>query len=167
MRQEKTKSHRILFAIKVLLNISLAFHSLSKLLPQQSKTAKLAKDIAYFSQMTSSSYLSDRPQSHMMQHFRVVLSFYYSLFSCLSRHYMSLFVISHLWKFLIIPPSHNTSTYLTRRMQCIVGERERPNLLCWVCKNTYKSLQPTTRQDAIMPHSLKGQRVHMPRRRFT
>ena len=49
----------------------------------------------------------------MMQHFRVLLSFYYSLFSCLSRHYMSLFVISHLWKFLIIPPSHNTSTYLT------------------------------------------------------
>ena len=70
-----------------------------KALPQQSKTAKLAKDIAYFSQMTSS-YLSDRPQSHMM---RVLLSFYYSLFSCLSRHYMSLFVISHLWKFLIIP----------------------------------------------------------------
>ena len=61
--------------------------------------------------------------------------------------------------------------YNTRRMQCIVGERERPNLSCWVCKKHIqkpsahvKETSPTFRQfhNAIMPHSLKGQRVHMP-----
>ena len=30
------------------------------------------------------------------------------------------------------------TSHVTRRMQCIVGERERPNLSCWVCKKHIK-----------------------------